>query len=62
MHMFLENIMESRTKNRAEKNLHKVKNKTEKPLPKLMKDPTLEGIDEKKVEVGRIPEKSAFVD
>ena len=52
--------MKSRTKNEAENNLHKVKDKTEKPLQKRMKDPTLEGKDENKV--GRIPEKYASVD
>ena len=57
---FLENIMKSITKNEAENNLHKVKDKTEKPLQKRMKDPTLEGKDENKV--GRIPEKYASVD
>ena len=59
-HRLLENIMKSRTKNEAENDLHKVKDKTGKPLPKRMKDPTLEGIDEHKV--GRIPEKLASVD
>jgi len=47
--------MKSRTKNGAENNLDKVKDKTEKRLQKLMRDPTLEGKDENKV--GRIPEK-----
>jgi hypothetical protein len=56
----VENIMKSETKNRAENDLHKVKDKTEKRLQKLMKDPTLEGKDENKV--GRIPEKFASVD
>lgn len=56
----VENIMKSRTKNGAENNLHKVKDKTEKRLQKLMRDPTLEGKDENKV--GRIPEKFASVD
>jgi hypothetical protein len=52
--------MKSRTKNGAENNLHKVKDKTEKRLQKLMRDPTLEGKDENKV--GRIPEKFTSVD
>lgn len=56
---FLENIMKSRNKNESENDLHKVKDKTEKPLQKRMKDPTLEGKDENKV--GRIPEKFASV-
>ena len=52
--------MKSRTENGTETNRHKVKDKTEKRLQKLMKDPTLEGRDENKV--GRIPEKLAFVE
>jgi hypothetical protein len=52
--------MKSSTKNGAENNLHKVKDKTEKRLLKPMKDPTLEGKDQNKV--GRIPEKFASVD
>jgi hypothetical protein len=56
----VEKIMKSRTKNGAENNLHKVKDKPDKRLQKPMKDPTLEGRDENKV--GRIPEKSASVD
>jgi hypothetical protein len=52
--------MKSRTKREAEKNRHKVKDKSEKRLQKPMRDPTLEGRDENKV--GRIPEKFASVD
>jgi len=48
--------MKSRIKNRARNTLQKVRDKTEKRLQELMKDPTLEGKDENKV--GRIPEKS----
>ena len=54
--------MKSKTKNEAANNRHKEKDKTEKPLQKRMKDPTLEGQDKDKVEVGRIPEKFAPVD
>jgi len=52
--------MKSRTKNRAQDNLHKVKDKIGNRLQKLMRDPTLEGRDENKV--GRIPERVAAVD
>ena len=55
-----ENIMKSRTYNRAENKLRKVKDKTEKRLQKLIRDPTLEGRDENKV--GRIPVKFASVE
>jgi hypothetical protein len=48
----VENAMKSRTKNEAEDNLHKVKEKTDKRWHKRMRDPTLEGKDENKV--GRI--------
>ena len=57
-----ENIVKSRTKNKTDISLHKVKDKTGKPLQKRMKDPTLEGMDEDKVEVGRIQEKSVLID
>jgi hypothetical protein len=52
--------MKSRNKKEVENDLHKGKEKTEKRLQKLMRDPTLEGKDETKV--GRIPEKFASVD
>jgi hypothetical protein len=52
--------MKSRTKNGAETKPHKGKDRTEKQLPNLMKDPTLEGKDEHKV--GRIPDKCASLD
>ena len=58
----LENSMKSKTKNEAESKLHRVKDKTEKPLQERMKDPTLEDKDENHVEVGRIPERVASVD
>lgn len=52
--------MKSITKNGAQNELHKVKDKTEKRLQKPMRDPTLEGRNENKV--GRIPERLASVD
>jgi hypothetical protein len=56
----MENIMKSITKNGAQNNLHKVKDRSEKRLQKPMRDPTLEGRDENKV--GRIPGKLASVE
>lgn len=52
--------MKSKTRSEAENNLYKAKNKAEKGLRRLMKDPTLEGKDENKV--GRIPEKLDPID
>jgi hypothetical protein len=52
--------MKTRTKNGAEDELHKVKDETEKPVQKRMRDPTLEGRDETRV--GRIPERIASDD